>query len=125
MAQNHDTLQDRLASLSPAQRALFEERLRGERSGEGGSPRIPRRLQRCTAPLSFAQQRLWFYDRLWPNNPAFNESLPLRIRGQLRVAPLVQSIQEIVRRQQSLRTTFPVIDGQPTQQIAQEMPTPL
>lgn len=69
-------------------------------------------------PLSFAQQRLWFFDQMEPGNPLYNLPGALRLRGSLNVAALEQSFNEIVRRHEALRTTFKTVDGQPVQAIA-------
>jgi amino acid adenylation domain-containing protein/thioester reductase-like protein len=67
-------------------------------------------------PLSFAQQRLWFLDQIG-SGAAYNMALALRLRGQLNVPALEQSLSEIVRRHESLRTTFDNSDEQPYQRI--------
>jgi amino acid adenylation domain-containing protein len=69
-------------------------------------------------PLSFAQQRLWFLDRLEPGNPAYNISLAVNLKGELEVTLLEQSLNEIIRRHETLRTTFTTVNGQPMQIIA-------
>lgn len=69
-------------------------------------------------PLSFAQQRLWFLSRLEPNSPVYSTIRAYRIRGPLNVAVLEQSLNEIVRRHEILRTTFPAEEGEPVQVIA-------
>ncbi|MEK7784918.1 MAG: condensation domain-containing protein, partial [Chloroflexota bacterium] len=69
-------------------------------------------------PLSFAQQRLWFLDQLEPNSPFYNLPEALRLAGPLDVAVLEQSLNEIVRRHEVLRTTFVTVDGKPQQVIA-------
>ena len=69
-------------------------------------------------PLSFAQQRLWFLNQLEPDNPFYNEPTAIRIKGSLNVAALEQSLNEIVRRHETLRTTFVTVNGQPVQVIA-------
>ncbi len=74
---------------------------------------------------SFAQQRLWFLDRWEPGSPYYNIPAPMRLTGQLNVAALEQSLNEIVRRHQTLRTTFPAIEGQPLQAIAPAQPLTL
>src|ERR1700754_806828 len=69
-------------------------------------------------PLSFAQQRLWFLHQMDPSNAAYNMPLAFRLSGQLDVAALQWSLDEIVRRQQILRTTFDVLDQEPVQLVA-------
>jgi hypothetical protein len=69
-------------------------------------------------PVSFAQQRLWFLDRLVPGNPLHNVFVAVHLRGRLHVAALQQTLHAIVRRHESLRTTFAMLEGQPVQVIA-------
>ena len=68
--------------------------------------------------LSFAQQRLWFLDQLEPGNSVYNLSPAYRLTGSLNVTALEQSLKEIIQRHEVLRTTFPAVDGQPSQVIA-------
>jgi amino acid adenylation domain-containing protein len=73
------------------------------------------------APLSFAQQRLWFLDRLDPGSAAYNMPRGLRLRGTLdrrAVATLAASFGEVVRRHEILRTTFHETDDGPVQGVA-------
>jgi amino acid adenylation domain-containing protein len=67
--------------------------------------------------LSFAQQRLWFIDQLEPGNAAYNIPLALQLDGKLNRDALAYSLQEIVRRHETLRTTFVVEDELPVQVI--------
>ena len=69
-------------------------------------------------PLSFAQQRLWFIDQLEPGNSAYNFPAAVRLKGPLNVTALEQSVNEIVKRHEALRTTFATVDGRPVQVIA-------
>ena len=73
-------------------------------------------------PLSFAQQRLWFLDQMDPGNPAYNIPAALRLTGQLNLSALERTLSEIVRRHESLRTTFDVVDGVAVQRIAPAQP---
>ncbi|HEX6861499.1 MAG TPA: amino acid adenylation domain-containing protein, partial [Thermoanaerobaculia bacterium] len=57
-------------------------------------------------PLSFAQQRLWFLDRLRPGSATYNIPAVLRFDGPLRPALLAAALGEVVRRHDALRTTF-------------------
>jgi non-ribosomal peptide synthetase component F len=74
--------------------------------------------QSRTLPLSYAQQRLWFLYQLEPDSPAYNITTPVRLTGWLNIAALEQSLNEIVRRHEALRTTFVLVEGQPFQRIA-------
>lgn len=70
--------------------------------------------------MSFAQQRLWFIEQLHPDSFTYNEPFAAHLVGFLNVDVLKQSINEIVRRHEVLRTTFAIIDGQPFQAIPAE-----
>ncbi|MCC5658371.1 amino acid adenylation domain-containing protein [Nostoc sp. XA010] len=63
-------------------------------------------------PLSFAQQRLWFLSELEPNSPFYNIPAAVRLEGQLNLAALEQSFNEILRRHEVLRTNFRTVAGQ-------------
>ncbi|HVR95699.1 MAG TPA: non-ribosomal peptide synthase/polyketide synthase [Thermoanaerobaculia bacterium] len=95
--------------------ARVEQRLRGEQAALPAIAPLPRGGD---LPLSFAQQRLWFLDRLEPGGTAYNMAAPVRLRGVLDVAALRHAVGEIVRRHEVLRTTFGEVDGQPVQRIA-------
>ena len=69
-------------------------------------------------PLSFAQRRLWFLDQLEPGGSAFNIASALRLSGKLSVSALERSVSELVRRHETLRTTFVTVNGEPVQVIA-------
>lgn len=69
-------------------------------------------------PLSFAQQRMWFLYQMDRQNPAYNEALTIRLTGRLNIDILEQTINAIIQRHESLRTTFPVVEGKPIQKIA-------
>ena len=69
-------------------------------------------------PLSFAQQRLWFLQQLSPDSHSYNLLDALRLEGNLNLLALEQSLSELIRRHEILRTTFPMVEGQPIQRIA-------
>jgi amino acid adenylation domain-containing protein len=79
-------------------------------------------LRKGSLPLSFAQQRLWFIDQLEPGRPLYNIPVALRIDGPLRSAVLVQSLGEIARRHEALRTVFAAEEGAPVQVIQPAAP---
>jgi amino acid adenylation domain-containing protein len=68
-------------------------------------------------PLSYAQRRLWFLDRLTPGSSVYNVPLPLRLEGRLDAAALAASLAEIVRRHEVLRTTYENGEDGPVQVI--------
>jgi amino acid adenylation domain-containing protein len=69
-------------------------------------------------PLSFAQQRLWFIDQLDPGSSVYNFPAAVRLKGPLDTVALKQSLNEIVKRHEALRTTFAIVDGRPVPVIA-------
>jgi len=117
----------RIAGLSAAKLALLSRRLG---AGKGGAVAAAAHIARRgwtegAAPLSFAQQRLWFIEQYEPGNPAYNIPLALRLRGRLSVPTLERTLNEIVRRHETLRTTFGEQAGQPEQLIAPAWPVSL
>jgi len=60
---------------------------------------------------SFAQERLWFLDRFGTDRASYNLPTAIRLRGRLDTAALAGALKEIVRRHESLRTTFTVTGG--------------
>jgi amino acid adenylation domain-containing protein len=81
------------------------------------------RTQNATSeyPLSFVQQRLWFIHQLEAHTPAYNISLSVHLGGELNVVKLEQSLNEILKRHEILRTSFKVLDGQAIQAIAPDL----
>ncbi|ETW97426.1 MAG: hypothetical protein ETSY1_22675, partial [Candidatus Entotheonella factor] len=69
------------------------------------------------APLSYAQQRLWFLDQMEGASPTYNVPMALRLTGSLEVEPLEQALNHMIQRHDVLRTTFPVVAGQPVQRV--------
>ncbi|HEY0735918.1 MAG TPA: condensation domain-containing protein, partial [Herpetosiphonaceae bacterium] len=115
-----DSLKSRRDDLSPAKRALLEKWAQGKAAGATRSG-IPRRSTSGPAPLSFAQQRLWFLDQLMQGSAAYNLFEGVRLTGPLDAAALRDSINAIVRRHDVLRTTIQLQDGLPIQVIAPEL----
>jgi non-ribosomal peptide synthetase component F/pimeloyl-ACP methyl ester carboxylesterase len=73
-----------------------------------------------TAPLSFAQKRFWLLHQFEPNSSANNMPVVLHLKGKLDLPAWEQSLTELVRRHQILRTIFPLVNGQPIQKISPE-----
>ncbi|BAY10595.1 non-ribosomal peptide synthetase [Calothrix sp. NIES-2098] len=72
-------------------------------------------------PVSFGQQRLWFLHQFEPNSSSNNMPVVVRFTGNLNVTVLEESLREVVRRHEVLRTTFPAVNGKPTQVIATDV----
>ena len=72
-------------------------------------------------PASFAQQRLWFLEQLDPGKSVYHMLYVVRFDTRVDLAALEQSLNEVVRRHESLRTSFATSDGQPMQVVAKEI----
>ncbi|HLL45511.1 MAG TPA: condensation domain-containing protein, partial [Longimicrobiaceae bacterium] len=114
-----------LAQLAPEKRRMLLRSLLQKRKASDGRERIPRRSGEGPLPLSFAQQRLWVVDRLEPGSPMYNVAGALRLRGALDAAALRGSLDALVRRHETLRTTFAEHDGAPVQVVHLPAPVPL
>jgi acyl carrier protein len=68
-------------------------------------------------PLSFAQQRLWFIQQLEPESAAYNIPIVMRVKGEIQTQCMWQSLGEIERRHEALRTRFEERNGRPVQLI--------
>jgi aspartate racemase len=103
--------------LSEARRALLEKYLRGENARTSSALEIPRRSPDDNILLSSGQQQLWLLAQLIPDIPVYNESVTVRLPGTLDVAALEQSLNDLIQRHESWRTSFSLVDGQPVQII--------
>jgi amino acid adenylation domain-containing protein len=104
--------------LSERRRELFHAMLHEEGLAPRSGPQRSATLSTEELPLSFAQERLWFLDRFQPGLSAYNIPGNFRLTGAMNVAALRESVNEIVRRHESLRTTFRMGAERPVQVIA-------
>ncbi|HVR97733.1 MAG TPA: amino acid adenylation domain-containing protein, partial [Thermoanaerobaculia bacterium] len=98
--------------------ALAVERSRALQAASPAAPALVARPRHGEIPLSFAQQRLWFLERLRPGTPVYNMPMAYRLVGALRPAALAAALAEIVRRHEALRTRFTEGENGPVQSIA-------
>jgi amino acid adenylation domain-containing protein len=104
--------------LSEARHALLDELLEcQDRPARQPWWRSAAGDDRTPAPLSFAQERLWFLDRLQTGNPAYHIPCILPLQGPIVVAALRESLRDVVARHGALRTTFDMQDGRPVQRV--------
>lgn len=94
-----DTLKQRLAALSVDDLARL--------SGGGGPAAALPEVDPVSPPLSAAQERLWFMDRLAPDSASYNLPFALGIRGPLDTGALESAIGDVIARHEPLRTIFP------------------
>jgi amino acid adenylation domain-containing protein len=101
------------AGLNTAQR----RRLTGDGAGPpAGVPAIAATTSpSIPVPLSFAQQRLWFLDQLWPGRPDYNVPCAVRLTGPLDVGALAEAFGALAERHDILRTRYEVRDDEPYQ----------
>ena len=94
---------------------------------EGQGKQLPTIFRRNTGtdvPLSFAQQRLWFLHQLDPQSSAYAMPLSRRLHGTIDRQALLQSLHEVIRRHEILRTVFHLQGDQPVQVIQTELAFP-
>jgi len=104
--------------LSADKRSLLEQRLRGGAAPTPTSTGPPtRRKGTGPAPLSPLQEPLWYFSRLAPENPVYNEAVTIRKDGPFQVVAFRAAFNEIVRRHEIWRSTFEVTDGEPVQVV--------
>src|SRR5262245_4522006 len=112
---------ERLKGLSPEKRARLLKALQQDAAIDSKAHTIPRRKHTGLIPQSFAQKRLWFIDQLEPGVPLYNVPRSVRIKGNLSIEVLQQSLVGVMARHESLRTCFASGGGQPTQVIRDEV----
>ncbi|HEX5834251.1 MAG TPA: condensation domain-containing protein, partial [Pyrinomonadaceae bacterium] len=116
--------------LTPAKLGLLQKRLeqarqQREQAKTAAAPSIPLREDQGPAPLSFAQQRLWFIDQLEPGTIIYNKANAVRLKGRLDVDVLAATFTELFRRHEILRTVFLNNGGQPMQVVNPPQPVTL
>src|SRR5215471_4473446 len=114
-----DSRYERVQDLSREKLARFIIGLKNKarKAAPRGIPRLSRAEGLNVLPTSFAQQRLWLADQIAGDSSMYGMPGALRLNGRLGIAALGQTLCEIARRHEVLRTRFPVVDGKPAQEI--------
>jgi amino acid adenylation domain-containing protein len=107
--------------VSDKRRRLLEALMREHHPRAADANRIARRPGRGPAPLSCAQERLWFLHQYYPQSPIYNMPAQLPLYGLVSAPVVARVINEIVRRHESLRTTFELQGQAPMQVVAPEL----
>ena len=108
---------EQMANLVADGAARLESKLPSSRDERRQEARIPRRQDAEPAPLSFAQQRVYFLDQIGAG-AAYNMSASLWLTGQVDERALAHALDEISRRHDILRTHFPMRGDHPVQMVA-------
>lgn len=113
-------IEQRIAQLSPAKLALLERKLK--RSKPDTRPSSPPKIKpgQDHAPLSFAQERLWFLDQMEPDSGLYNLPAVVPLPRPANAKAVAASVREIVARHSALRTRFVVKDDGPRQLIGDD-----
>lgn len=106
----------RLAKLPESRRAEFLAQLRSGAEGRRSQELTARDTQE-PAPLSHAQETLWFIDRLAPGRATYNVASSFRIRGALDVPALRRALRTVVDRHETLRTSLVDTHSGPVQRV--------
>src|SRR4051812_24262690 len=114
-----ERLAERVGLLAPEQRARLAQALR-ERSGRPAAT-IQRRQDTGPAPLSYAQEALWFLEQWNPGAPTNHGARVLRFQGKLEIEALEAALGTVVRRHESLHSVCRVVDGRPVQAALEEV----
>jgi amino acid adenylation domain-containing protein len=119
-------LEERIALLSPEKREMLLRRLNKQPNASNIRTPIARRnTTNQPVPLSFAQESLWVVDQLAPDSLAYHLPCAIRLQGPLDLSALDESLQALIQRHESLRTTFPLVDDHPAQIVAPTLSLPL
>ncbi|MBB1253076.1 amino acid adenylation domain-containing protein [Streptomyces sp. OF3] len=121
-------LADRLAGLTPAQRALLDRRMR-ERAQAAPAPALGPVTRRAPGndrvPLTVDQERIWLIHQFDPQDPVYTVHFASRLRGALDADALQRAVDSFVRRHEAMRTTFEQDGEAPVQVVHPKMDVPI
>ena len=110
-------LSKRIQGLSAERLRLLAQRLKKDRPDISGATIQRQSRESMYFPLSRAQERLWFIDQMTPGTAAYNLSISFRYDTALNVEAMSRTLNELVRRHETLRTTFEDHNGSPAQVV--------
>ncbi|HEX9669307.1 MAG TPA: amino acid adenylation domain-containing protein [Thermoanaerobaculia bacterium] len=95
------------------------------RAGGGAAPPLEGRPPGAAPVLSFAQERLWFFDQLEPGSAVYNVQSAVRLDGRLDPRALAAALAGVVARHEVLRTAYPAVGGMPRPAVRRHLDLPL
>ncbi|MDV2998930.1 MAG: Linear gramicidin synthase subunit B [Chroococcopsis gigantea SAG 12.99] len=116
-------LEQRIAKLSPAKRAILEQRLQ-QKNPQGNSSVLPAEKENRRG-LSLSQKRIWLLDRIDGGNPAYNRPANIRLAGKLDVDILERSLNKVIERHEVLRSNFHFVGERPEVSVTPHLYLPL
>jgi amino acid adenylation domain-containing protein len=112
-------------ALSEKKKALLARLLAQDGLAQRDELPLSPRPDRARAPLSFAQQRLWFLEQLDPGKPTYNLQYAVRLHGPLDTGALAQALAAVIHRHDALRTSITDEHGEAIQQVRPALDLPL
>ncbi|MFH0518034.1 amino acid adenylation domain-containing protein [Streptomyces sp. M41] len=112
----------RLAKLTPAQRALLQSRLAGRPAAPPELGAVPRREGKGPARLTVDQERIWLIHQFDESSPVYNVFFGARLRGRLDAPAMERAVNAVITRHEPLRTTFEMAGERPVQIVHDTMP---
>ncbi|MFF5859654.1 condensation domain-containing protein [Streptomyces sp. NPDC012751] len=120
------TVADRLARLTPQQRAALQRRLRAGEENPATEPDLTRRTgDRSVSPLGLDQERIWILDQLDPGRHTYNISTGLRFEGAFDEEAFREAVATLIRRHELLRSRVEVHEGLPVLRVSDGFETPV
>ncbi|MGX2994042.1 amino acid adenylation domain-containing protein [Streptomyces sp. JNUCC 64] len=111
------SVRDAFAHATPAGLAQLVRDGAGDDRDSGSAPPLTARNRPETVPLSFAQQRVWFVDRVETDSTTYNVPIALDLTGPLDTDALRGALGDLLLRHESLRTVFPDHEGVGRQEV--------
>ena len=119
-----EALKARIAKLTPAQREKLAQRMKSGATAAQAEP-VLRKRPGLPYPITPEQEHMWLVQQVDPGTYYFNHSHAFLLHGHLDIAAMQRMLDELVRRNENLRTRFPEVDGKPQAEVLPELSIPL